>query len=293
MRKTCLIIGLIFFTCCLSRQVWAFAVAPAIVEMSGNRGEILKDTFTLINNNNTEKTFYFETLKFEAKDESGSPKFIPYNEDHSELLEWISFENKTLTVPAESFVEVPFLVVIPTDIKSGGYYAAITISDSQLPVDVTVPTIQTQTAVLLFLNVKGENSEQAALLDFLGPKILETTKGTLTYRIQNQGNVYLKPEGTIVLKDIFGRIVTTTEANPEGNRVLAITTRKIEVPFKGSWAIGPVTAALNLTYGDEQKELSDSVTIWIIPQKILFILLTLFIITATIIVKRKKCVRAK
>lgn len=292
MRRVCLIIGLIFFTCCLSRQVWAFVAAPAVIDISGNRGEALESKFTLVNNNEKEETYYFSTLRFEAEGESGSPKFIPFNQDHSELPEWISFENSALIVPAKSFVEVPFSVAIPTDIKSGGYYAAITISNSQPPTDASVPTVQAQTAILVFLNVKGENNEQAALLDFSALKILWQTTGTLTYRIQNQGNVYLKPEGTIILKDIFGRTVATVDANPEGNRAMTGTTRKIETPFQTSWAIGPITAELNLTYGDQQKELSDSVTFWILPWKILSILLTVVIVIVIVTIKKKKmCAR--
>ncbi|MFH1089758.1 MAG: hypothetical protein V1716_05045 [Candidatus Uhrbacteria bacterium] len=292
MRKICLLVAIIFFSCCLSRQVWAFSAAPAVIEISGNRGEQIENKFTLVNESKTEETYYIDTLKFEANDESGTPKFIPYSEDHSELPEWLSFPTKTIKVPAESYIEFPFSVVIPSDIKSGGYYAAITISDDQPTADPKSSTIQTKTALLVFLNVKGENNEQAALLDFtVLPKWNEKLAGTLTYRIQNQGNVYLKPKGTITFKNLFGQTIASIEANPEENKILSETTRKIDLTFDQGLNIGPITAELNLEYGEEQKTIQASTTMWVIPWKILlvgFISILLVIIGLRILNKKKK-----
>lgn len=271
MRRLCLTTGIIFFGLCLSTQVWSFGLAPAIIELSGEQSKILESRFTLVNDKDQEKTFYFETIKFEAKDESGSPRFIPYEEDRSDLPEWITFAEKSLIVPARSFVEVPFTVAVPSGIQSGGYYAAITVSDSRPPTEATTPTIQNKTAILIFLNVKGENIEKATLSDFQTSKILDKTSGTFSYKIENQGNVYLKPTGTIILKDIFGRILAEVDANPEGSRVLNNTIRKIEADFSGKLTIGPVTAELNLKYGEQNQKLADSLVFWVLPWKILLL----------------------
>jgi hypothetical protein len=291
MRRVCLTIGIIFFGLCLSTQVWSFGLAPAIIELEGERGQILESRFTLVNEDLEEKTFYFEILKFEAKDESGSPEFIPFEEDHEDLPEWITFENKSLIVPARSFIEVLFNITIPTDTPSGGYYAAITVSNSK-PIDETVaPTIRNKTAILIFLDIEGETLEKAALLDFVAPKIVSKTAGTFSYRIQNQGNVYLKPKGTIVLKDVFGRTLIEVDANPDENRVLSETTRKIKTNFSGKTAFGPVTAKLQLEYGEQNQKLSDSITFWVLPWKILltgFGTIMVLCVGLTTLVKRKR-----
>lgn len=292
MRRVSLIVGLIFFSLCLSRQVWAFTVAPAIIEVSGSRGEILNSTFTLVNTTESDETYYFETLKFQAKDESGSPLFIPYSKDHSELPDWLSFTNKTVIIPKNSFAEIPFSITIPSDIHSGSYYAAITVSDNQASSNPSVSTIQTKTAILIFLNVKGENKELAALLDFVpSSKLTSSTTDTLTYRIQNQGNVYLQPQGTITLKNAFGRIIATEDANLKGNKIMTGSTRKIETIIDTGWTIGPITAELKLNYGENQQTLNSSTTFWIFPLKTLGALLAgliLLILSWKIIKKTKK-----
>ena len=291
MRKICLLITAIFFSFCLSRQVWAFTVAPAVIEISGNRGEQIENKFTLVNVSKLEETYYIDTLKFKADDESGVPKFIPYAEDHSGLQEWLAFPTKTIKVPAESYIEFPFPIAIPNDIKSGGYYAAITVSNNQPPSDVSSQSIQNKTAILLLLNVKGENIEQAALLDFfVSPKLNEKLAGTFTYRIQNQGNVYLTPKGTITFKNLLGQTIASIDANPESSKVLSETTRKIESDFDKGLNIGPITAELNLEYGEEQKKISATTTVWIIPWKILtagLVSLSIIVIGLLILNKRK------
>jgi len=279
MRRASLTIGIIFFSFCLSRQVWAFGVAPATIDTSGNRGEVVEQTFTLVNDNNQETFFYFETLKIEAKDESGSPKFIPYNTDHSELPDWITLSTKKLVVPARSFVEVPFSVNIPADVQSKSYSAAITVSDNAPITETTIQTFQTKTAILVFLTVNGENNEQAGLLDLkVSPKWGSQISGSVNFRIQNQGNVYIKPQGTITFKDILGRTLKTISANPDESRVLPGTTRTIEITFskENFWkelTVGPVTAELSLVYGDSKKTLNKTTTIWIIPWQIILVIL--------------------
>jgi hypothetical protein len=270
--------------------VWAFGVAPAVLDTSGSRDETVNQSFTLVNDNELDTMFYFETLKVEAKDESGSPKFIPYNTDHSELPDWITLSTKKLVVPARSFVEVPFSINIPSDIESKSYYAAITVTD-QAPANVD--SIQTKTAILVFLTVKGQTIEQASLLDLVVlPSQSDRFLGTATYRIQNQGNVYLQPTGEIIFKDIFGRTLSITDANPENSRVLPETTRAFETGFgnENYWsnlAIGPISAELTLNYGVEGK-MNSKTTFWIIPWQLILSIIGLLTILIGIKTSLKK-----
>jgi len=295
MRRVLLIFIALFLIWIPTQYALAFAVAPSTLEIFGNRGETIQQKFSLVNTKDNDQTFYLDVLKFTASDESGSPKFISYEEDHSGLPDWLSFNNKAITVPGRSWAEINFAIAIPKDIASGGYYAAVTVSES--PSEVVASngaTIQAKTAVLLFLTVKGETVEQAGLLDFsLSPKNwTDQMTGKFYYRLQNQGNVHLVPAGTITFKDIFGRTITTVDANPATSRALPNTTRLFEGTFGNkqtgffstlkneisTLAVGPISANLEATYGSDNQKIEATTTFWLVPWQLLLTIVGLVLI---------------
>lgn len=295
MRRVLFIFIALFLIWIPTQYALAFAVAPNSLEISGNRGETIAQKFSLVNTKDNDQTFYLDVIKFTASDESGSPKFIPFEQDHNNLPEWISFKNKSVTVPSRSWAEINFTISIPQDIASGGYYAAITVSES--PSEVVASngaTIQVKTAILLFLTVNGETVEQAGLLDFSVTPTTWTDQlvGKFNYRIQNQGNVHLTPTGTITFKDIFGRTIITVDANPEQSRALPNTTRLFEGTFGNkeigffsvienqitNLTIGPISANLETIYGGSNQKIEATTTFWLIPWQLLLTVVGLILI---------------
>lgn len=266
----------------ISRWTFAATVAPSAIELSGSRGEMVPGTFTIINSQASEQEYFLGTLGFSAKDDSGAPQFFrssPSQED--ELPQWIMLPSSSIVVPAQSTGDVPFQVAIPDDIASGGYYAAITISPA--PADVVAANgaiLEAKTAILVFLTVEGETEESLALLDFTASgERFDLPFAIFRYRLQNQGNVHVKPEGALTLTGVFGQTMASLDANEAGGRVLPGSTRTFEVRPKSvpqSWyeivsyqlrylAIGPVIARLDLSYGDTGQTISSELTLWVFP----------------------------
>jgi hypothetical protein len=236
----------------------AFSAGPASLELSGSRGKVVEDTFMVANVSGQPETYYFSTLKFRSSEDSGAPDFIPYDEDHSGLAEWIAFPGKSVTVPPLTKVDVPFTIVVPSDAPAGGHYAAIVVSDT--PSDVVASngtSISAKTALLVFLTIEGETREQAALLDFTVERTGRELEGMYRFRIQNQGNVFVIPTGTITLRNVFGATIGSARVNEDGGRILPESTRAFEGGWKASiFAVGPITASLDLTYGSAPELLS-------------------------------------
>lgn len=286
----------------------AFGVSPGVIELSGSRGDVLSSAITVINDSERAETFYLRSLKFTARDESGSPTFIPYDEDHAGFPEWFIFPYRTVEVPARSKVEIPFSIAIPSDAAAGGHYAAVIVSES--PYEVVSSgrsSINAQTAILVFLTVQGETAEQAAILDFTIDRAENTElNGSFRYRVQNQGNVHVIPEGAITFRNIFGMIVGVIDANETDGRVLPSTTRT----YEGEWTIvrdgsfstrlldearslafGPVTATLNLTYGTQNQTLTSKTTVVYWPMELTIVLagfLAAFVLLLMLIRKGRK-----
>ncbi len=280
--------------------VHAAAVSPSSLEISVSRGETISASIQVINPDPQDQVYYFQAMKFTARDDSGAPQFIPYDQDHSGVPEWIRFSSRSLTIPARSKAEVPFSLSIPPDAASGGFYGAVLVSDA--PSEVVAAngaSVQASVAVLLFVTIEGETVREAALLDFQSPqqgRVTSTLQGPFTYRIQNQGNVHVLPSGFVTVKDFFGRVVTAANANPDGGRVLPGTTRTFQGMFgegesRGwvervaqqgrSFALGPMTATLAVDYGGGAA-LTGQFRFWFIPWQSLLVF-TAMILVAVIV----------
>ncbi len=289
------------------RSASAFAVAPGSLDLSGNRGETVSSSVTIVNDQPVERTYYLHVVKFVSGGETGAPTFLPYKEDHSGLPDWIQLSTAAVRIPATSRVDVAFRVTIPSDALSGSYQAALVVSDA--PSEVVAgngASLQANIASLIFLTVEGETVEQAGLLDFsVNQDASQVFAGDVHYRVQNQGNVYLIPEGTVTFRDRLGHIVTV-DANPEQGRVLPETTRAYTAPFgtttqTGFFSraseemrlgmIGPVTATLNLGYGSHGQTLTATSSFSVWPMEMMVVIggaLVLLLLALILLQKRFK-----
>lgn len=229
--------------------------------------------------------YFLDLLGFQPTDETGTPSFLPRETQSDGLVSWIDFSFSEIAVPAQSKIEVPFQVVIPDDVSSGGYYAAISVSTA--PTDIVETNgaiVEAKTAILVLLTVEGETVERLELLDFY---VLENggsvPLGSYQFRVQNQGNVHLIPRGELRVSNLFGRTIASQDANSAEGRVLPSSTRLFTESFGEEWDMtwlqaagyqlrylmfGPLKAELTLSYGTDEI-LSAQTSLWLIPWEFL------------------------
>lgn len=273
--------------------VQAASVSPNSIEIIGSRGGTIDSVVTILNTGASEQSYFLDVLPFEPSDESGTPQFAPKDSDPQGFASWIAFSVSEIAIPAQTKVEVPFQVIVPDDISSGGYYAAVTVSTTPSEVVATNgATIEAKTAVLVFLTVEGETVEKLGLLDFMLERDDASHPfGLFSYRLQNQGNVHVTPVGVIRIRGMFGQTVRTFNANEAEGRVLPDSTRTFTVsyqPVEGSWiaragdqlahlAFGPMTAELSLGYGLDNT-IQASWSLWAIPYELINLLLLMVVV---------------
>ena len=160
----------------------------------------------------------------------------------------------------------------------------MTVSDAPSEIVATNgASINAKTAMLIFLTVEGETVSQAAILDLTrSSSNIWQRPVSISWRVQNQGNVFLKPQGELVVRDLFGRTVGSYNANSDYGRVLPSATRRFDIMLSQSptWvALGPMSASLTITDADGQNQRSESIQFWYIPWQALvgFILILLII----------------
>ena len=250
-------------------SVQALTISPARAELTGDPGETVPGSFTLINALDTEQTYYTSVENFEAQGETGTPNFTTSKEG---LPSWVTVEQKITLKKGERLV-VPYVVTIPKDADSGGHFGAIFLSTVPPAAGEGQVSVGAKVGMLLFLKVTGAIKEQAGVSSFFlkdGDNVLTSVPVDFVYKFKNDGNDRVKPEGELVIKNIFGMKVSSVDVNKtKGDNVLPASTRrfdirygdvdapKVSAPFfehvafqKENFAIGMYTANLTLRFGN-------------------------------------------
>ena len=253
----------------------AVTVGPTKLEINANPGDTLRGTTFLMNESKTTKTYYPSFEGF--TEENGTKKFFPEKVD---LASWFEIPQKVTLKPQEQKT-IPYILHIPKDAAPGGHFAVMWWS-TRAPTGGQNVSIAARAGILVYLRVSGKVTEE-------GTVSFSTAKGHLVFRLplsfsilfKNKGNVYLKPRGTIKVKNIFGGTRALIEVNKKDFSILPHSQKVLEAKWEqGGFLLGPYKANLNLNYGESNKKVAKSLWIVILPWKTLswlgFILLLIF-----------------
>jgi len=115
---------------------------------------------------------------------------------------------------------------------------------------------------LVLLRVSGNVSEEASIETFEAPKYSQSGPVPITLRLKNNGNVHIRPKGTIIITDLFGRKVE--ELPLRGANVLPDAVRKMETVWEKDNLLGHYTATLVATYGQQNLPLTAATSFTVI-----------------------------
>lgn len=274
----------------------ALTISPARAELTGDPGETIQGTFTLVNPLDTDQTYYTSVENFEAKGETGTPDFTASKDG---LPSWVKIAEKVVLKKGER-ATIPYNIVIPKDADSGGHFGAIFLSTVPPSAGEGQVSVGAKMGMLLFLKVTGVVKEQGGLSAFSlkeGKKVLTSLPVDFIYKFKNEGNDRVAPQGVLVIKNTLGMESASIDVNKvKGDNVLPASTRRFEVryggtdapavsaPFfdqvkfqKNNFALGMYSANLNLTFGDKGSATS-SLTFFIFPWQLLTVVLVVVLV---------------
>ena len=261
----------------------AFTISPPLVELEADPGQTVQATIKLTNVSAGDLSITVQANDFGSKNETGEPNIIfddkeptPYT-----LKGWVdipdnfmlaSKETKTLTVP----------IAVPSTAEPGGHYGVIRFTGASAAGGENDVALSASIGSLVLLRVSGDVKQNAnveefysAAPDFSKQSFFEYGPVTLVSRIRNDGNIHVKPTGTVTVKDMYGKVVQTQRMNgdPENNAdaprsILPQSVRRFDTELKDTQLFGKYTATMELTYGDG-KTLSSETTFWVVPVKMI------------------------
>lgn len=243
-------------------------------------------------------------VDFTAQDETGTPA-LQLSPDAAQtpwsLKPFVKIAS-TLTVPAGKSTYLPFTVTIPKGQGAGSYYSAVEYVAENAQTQQKV-NIAASTASLVFVTVPGQAREQLSFKQFgtfvpsaddqtgkFQSLFTATKPKVMAYRLQNNGNVAEQPQGSIVIKNMFGKTVKTIDkANPKNQLALRSQTRRFEVCIQDGQQTGTAsngqpatqtvckdpslmpgryTASLAVLYGlngNNTQEVTATASFWYLP----------------------------
>ncbi|HZM63942.1 MAG TPA: hypothetical protein VFB59_02305 [Candidatus Saccharimonadales bacterium] len=270
----------------------AFSISPPLIELSADPGQTVKASIKFTNVSDDELLIKTQINDFGAKNETGEPNIIfedVQNTDYS-LRQWVVSPSPFKMKPHESKT-VDFPIQVPAGAEPGGHYAVIRFSGTSPALEESGVALTASIGSLVLLQVSGDITEGADMAEFysatvtkqgLGGKqsMFEAGPFGFVQRIQNTGNVHLKPTGTIDISSMFGRHVATlrvngdpTDPNNTPKSVLPGSIRRFEQTLDKGWMFGRYSATIKLSYGQGQKPLEQTISFWVIPYRLILVAL--------------------
>ncbi len=272
----------------------ALTVSPVKLELRGDPGATVGSSFRLINEQDSETTFYVSFANFEAQGEDGTPSFVESGTDLATWIRLIPAELNSVTLAPGASQDIYFEVNIPEDATPGGHFAAIFWGTSPESAGESMDLgLGAKVGILTFLSVNGQVDEEGGLIEFglaEDKKVYNTLPVDFYYRFQNDGGDRVVPQGMISIKNIFGVETDEVSANLSESNVLPLSVRRFEVSWgeslteeaqtfwdrvEAQWdqfAFGPYKAEITLTYGTEQSTVVSELRFWAFPWQLLLVL---------------------
>lgn len=255
----------------------SLTITPPFFELNVNPGDAWASSIRVVNTNANDIHVHAEVMGFAASDDQGHGNFIPLDQlagDQDALANWVTVSNPTVTVPHGGAADVPFSIVVPPNASPGGHYAGILIgTGSPTPQPgVSQVGVSSFVSALIFVQVSGNLVESANITQFSTSKSsYQTPDIQFAVRVENDGNVHVRPVGMIQIYNAFGKQRGEVPINETGNLgyVLPSSSREFDVEWLGQPSlldIGPYTAVLSLAYGENgTKSISRTIGFWILP----------------------------
>jgi hypothetical protein len=267
----------------LSRQT--VTITPPNVVLKVNPGDKKEGTMGLINDSNAPITFGSQVFDFVVTDTNGTPEVLPQgtvlNNKYS-AASWVALYPPQFTLKPHERINLNYYIQIPSDARPGGHYAAIVFQPLTGGANQgSGAVIQSQIAALVYITVSGDVKQGAEVTKFTTPWFQEFGPATITTQIKNQGDLHINPQGTITLKNIFGKtvdIATLPNRNIfPGNVSLVYQTR-----LGRTWMFGRYTATLLAAYGvGNNLPLEASVAFWVIPWRVILLVILALAVAIT------------
>jgi hypothetical protein len=267
------------------------SVSPAIIEPDEqlNPGSSQEYSITVRNLNSNTQTFYLSPRNI-IDMQAGTPVFSTSNEKTGmEMSDWIKLPVTQIELQPGASERVMFKLDVPTDASPGSHFGSVFVSVDPPEIEKSGAAVGYQVANIVIARVAGEVVDSANIRQFATKRFFHGSKNVdFSVRIENLGNVLVKPTGPVEITNMLGQKIETFIFNEEQASVFPKKVREYAFNWTGEGSgFGRYEALISTVYGEAgaKKTLTSTVSFWILPMNIIlpalgilaFILLVTFI----------------
>lgn len=268
-------------------------IVPPLVDSKLNPGDKREGTLKIVNNSSTELTFNASVKDFVVDDTLGTPTILPDGtlSNKYSAASWIAVTPDTFTLAPGKTQILNYYIQIPGDARPGGHYAAIVYAPKELlGVSGTGAGVEAHLGTLFYASVNGNIIENASVKEFKPDRTFQEYGPVgLTSLIVNYSDTHIRPQGTIVVKNLLGQVVYSQPI--EGHNIFPEAVREFKNTVGRKLMFGRYTAELRATYGQNNNLTLFAITDFIVfPWKVVAIVVLILITAALLFIflKRKK-----
>ncbi|MCX6728243.1 MAG: hypothetical protein NTV39_00520 [Candidatus Saccharibacteria bacterium] len=269
----------------------ALEIAPPVLVLKADPGQTVSAQINLRNISLVPQVVTGQVDDFGASGEQGLPKVNidnttpgPYS-----IINWIA-PPAQLTLNSKQIKTLPITIHVPANASPGGYYGVIRFTATAPELKGTGVALTPSLGALIFIRVNGDAKENLTVASYTATVpgtsksswLFEQTPINFDVRLQNNGNVFEQPAGVISINDMFGKKVADVNVNQPPGFVLPHSIRKFsqvlnEGQLGNKWLFGKYTATLKLTYGAKNQTLTQVLTFWVIPWRLILVIIVVLI----------------
>jgi hypothetical protein len=266
----------------------ALEIAPPVIYLTVDPGQTVKTQIFIRDISSGNLIVNGTVNNFVSGGEDGTPKILLDSKDNANdpysLVSWVAPLPSLILIPRE-IKSMTATIDVPKDASPGGHYGVIRFTSTPPSLDGSSGvSLAASIGVLVLLTVNGKVTEglsvQELSVDRNGKKGSFFESGPLEFieKLKNTGNVHVQPVGQVSITDMFGKKIAAVNVNlPPGN-ILPQSTRQFKQPLDKSVIgnkrlFGRYKATLKVTYGADKKEVTSTIVFWVIPYKLVAIVI--------------------
>lgn len=268
----------------------ALEIAPPVINLTADPGQTIQTKINIRDVSTSNLIVTGQINDFVAGGENGIPRILMDASEKSpySIKDWIAPLSQ-LTLESKKTKDLLLTIHVPINAAPGGYYGVVRFTAAPPELKDTGLALSASLGALILLRVNGDAKENLSIESFYakdGDKtgwLFETTPIQFVERLKNSGNIHEQPAGLVTITDMFGKKVATVGVNQPPGNILPQSIRKFEQPLDSSiignkMLFGRYKAVLSVTYGASNNVITKSIEFWVIPYRLIGVIIVLLII---------------
>lgn len=250
-------------------------IRPAVIEGPAEPGVPQQHDVTISNLSNSQQTYFLFVRDISGVTGAGAPIFASDDIEKTgfEMSEWITLGTTEIDLAPQQSQTVQVTIDVPEEATPGSHFAGVFVSLNPPRMRQTGASVGYDVANIVSLRVAGDVTEKASIRQFsTGNYIYGDASIDFQARVENEGNVLVRPVGPLEIHNMFGTRVAMLTFNESQAGVFPGVTRDFNIVWENDGlGFGRYEATLSLAYGQQGaiSSISSNVTFWILPRDII------------------------